>query len=288
MKQLGAVLSFGLILSGCVGDAPVGGPDASAPDTSTSDTGTDTSMPDTSAPDAPSAFTPAKLSGLVLWLDAQETSTLTVSAGKVSKWADRTSYQTHALATPGYEPTVGTDALTTKPVLLFNKSFMTINTVTKTELEWGATSDFTIALVASYAPPSGSIVFRKILNSEGFQLVNVSGETRLRFGVDLAVTGNAVSDDMAYNDAKLRLYTLRRKGSGLVLEMRVNGTSTATKGLPAVLDVSALGAPIQLGARDGTTDPMTGAMGEIVAIDGPLSDPDLAALEAYLKTKWGL
>ena len=145
-----------------------------------------------------------------------------------------------------------------------------------------------ITIVAGYAPPSGGMLLHKISGATGFMLVNISGETRLKFSLDTSVTSNSVSDNVAYNDAKLRLYTLRRTGSGLVIEMRVNGVSVATKTLAAVVDVTAGAAPLHLGAVTTTTEQMTGAMGEIVAVKDTLSDPDLATLEAYLKTKWGL
>ena len=42
------------------------------------------------------SWTPASLSGLTLWLDAADASTLTTSGGTVTQWRDKSTYPRHA------------------------------------------------------------------------------------------------------------------------------------------------------------------------------------------------
>lgn len=79
---------------------------------------------------------------------------------------------------------------------------------------------------------------------------------------------------------------VRRKGN--VLELRVDGAVVSTLAdAGAPVDVSAVGTKVAIGGRNGLTN-FVGSIWEIVAAKGAVADSDVAAFEAYAKSKYGL
>jgi hypothetical protein len=71
------------------------------------------------APNAPSAWTPADLTGLALWLDADDSSTITLNGSTVSQWDDKSGNDRHATqATAVSQPAYNATGLNGKPALI--------------------------------------------------------------------------------------------------------------------------------------------------------------------------
>ncbi len=67
------------------------------------------------------SFSPADISGLVLWLDASDASTITETAGAVSQWDDKSGEDNHATqTTEALKPTTNSNTLNGRNVLTFS------------------------------------------------------------------------------------------------------------------------------------------------------------------------
>jgi hypothetical protein len=112
------------------------------------------------------------------------------------------------------------------------------------------------------------------------------------------VSGAVYVDNLAppstFIDSTVHLLGGRRFGD--TLEMRVDGVSsnTLTSAAEVNVDISATGASAAIGQNGFGSPPgpefqqYHGDIAEIIAVGGTLSDGDLALLEAYLKTKYGI
>ncbi len=96
-------------------------------------------------------------------------------------------------------------------------------------------------------------------------------------------------DASGSTDDKFRMVGMRR--SGAKLELRIDGVSTSSDDAGysdgGAIDVTAPDASFYVGGRP-IGGPMSGRVAEVIGIKGTLSDADVSALEAYLKSKYGL
>ena len=68
----------------------------------------------------PALWTPANLSGLVVWLDAADASTITLDVSKVSQWSDKSGNGNHAVqSTASSRPSYGAPTINLKNVINF-------------------------------------------------------------------------------------------------------------------------------------------------------------------------
>jgi hypothetical protein len=279
---------------GCVGDSTApndAGGDVTTKNDAAPETGSESGVTDAPV-DAPVTPFPATLSGVVTWLDAQESSTLQVTASKLTKWTDRSAFQHDAVAVSGHEPTVGTDTSKNLPIVKFNASDMTLaGAGTDPSLQFGDTGDFLVEIVM-FNTNSDSIILHNMNTStaaNGLNIAIISGDMKVSFGVTYGLSP-AAHDAVNTLDGKLRAFGFHRTASGTTATVRNNGTP----GTPATLTVTNIttGLPVHVGAFDATRvnaqQMMTGAIGELVIVKGTVSDPDRASLEAYLMTKWKL
>jgi hypothetical protein len=69
----------------------------------------------------PRAWTPAQLPALALWLDAADTSTITLNGSNVSQWNDKSGNGRHVLqATASQQPSYNATGLNGKPTVVFD------------------------------------------------------------------------------------------------------------------------------------------------------------------------
>ena len=281
---------------GVVADKPDAAPRADAPP------GTVDAPPGTidAAVDGPPAvFTPATLTGTVLWLDAGQN--VTTAQSKVSLWSDSSGKNNNAAqANATFQPTLVSGVVNGKPIVRFNGSVaLSIND--SATLQW-ATDDFYIAIVASYtnsttaSTPYGMLLSKQTATSPytgpsmwgNFPFPSLSSRVALQIQ---DTNGNYVQTSAdAQNNGTMRLYVTRRYG-GTNLEMRVNGVTSGAGTQSTNLNVSAPGRPMNIGGVAGAlsvSQALTGDIAEIVAVRGTLTAQELMNLETYLKTKYGL
>ena len=67
------------------------------------------------------AFSPTDISGLQLWLDANDSETITLNGSTVSQWDDKSGNDYHVTqSTASYQPTYSTAQLNGKNVVTFD------------------------------------------------------------------------------------------------------------------------------------------------------------------------
>ncbi len=239
-------------------------------------------------------FDPKSIAGLEFWIDATRSVDTNGGSGPVTRWHDLSTFARDALPTnvPNTNaPTLVPNSINGLPAVHFTASQLDI---LQSSFTGPGTSSLTIFLVArGYA--ESAIRFQSATNTYPFVLfpvdlnqdasspsfallVGVPAQTyttihaHLDGGVALAsMTWNANGTAAAYDD-------------GLVVEQRVGLDPT----LPANQTLC-LGGVVPLLAQPYTTIPfMNGDLAEALIYGAALGSTDRAAVEAYLRAKWGI
>jgi hypothetical protein len=279
------------------------GHDSGPPD---SGTGHDSGPPDSgTGHDAGTPFDVASVPGLALWLNASVGVTAS-GTSHVSVWADQSGNHNDASELDAtYQPMLVASSIDHLPAVHFTASvgggtMMTI--ADSSTLEW-STGDYLIAVVTRYdnrpsATPATEAaigygtLFSKQVNGGGVALFantpasgGAAGSTA--FSSYVSAMGGVSNTALGFNDGTARLLATART-MGTTLALRVNGSQTATGAVPSVdVDEPFVGA--RLGASGETlVQQLDGDIAEMIAVKGALAPGDLAGIEAYLMTKYGL
>ncbi len=255
-------------------------------------------------------FTPLSYSGLIIWFDAADTSTITTAGTTVTRWLNKgtsaASVATNTVASPltqapgtvssgniGY-----TKFLTSHLNVVYfpGQTYLAVPNVTTTQKNRTQAYIFS---VLSYGDGYASI-FRAAdttgTNQAGFNAWNRDGNSIVMFTAgfggteQLALSGP--SSGTAYNG------TLPFNGLPFIVVWR-HTTSTATNtirinGTPATLTVNQA---LVNGYFTGTTNFALGTgpfysngqiIGELLQYDGALTDAQLQGIEGYLAWKWNM
>jgi hypothetical protein len=288
------------------GDVRVGtDSEAAAPDGGSLDTGiatdggadaTYTDAVETSVPEAEAgSWTPAQLPNLALWLDAD--TGVAVTNG-VLAWADHSGHgHVASQALADFRPSLVPAALHGHSVIRFDGQNDTLTVADANDLRWG-TGEFVVEIVASFSNPTNAGDGYGLLFSKQAANYPFSGPSLWAnypfpslstvFVAQLQLGATAATPATGLNDGVARLYGARRMTT--VLEARVNGSSARMSSVPSV-DVSAPGQFAFIGGQQtgsGVIQALKGDIAEIVAVAGNLDGSDLARLETFLITKYGL
>jgi hypothetical protein len=232
-----------------------GGSDGGSP-------GTDAGSTDAGKP----SFSVANLPGLTLWLDAAKG--ISLLGGSVSKWADQSGKGNNATSGSGMvPPTVLASGANGLPAINFSGAETDMNFPASTL----GTGDFLLEMVADYGTDVGQNPLFFAGTNSMFTIAGPSASSKFVVGATL-VPGT--------DSPGLHLYGARRTGSGsnATAEIRLNGATHAT--------MTAQGFSQVLGALETMSGQAN--ISELVVVTGTTSASDLAALEGYLKTKYGL
>lgn len=245
------------------------------------------------AVDAGPAFVPSDLgASLVLWLDGSRSVAVDVS-NAVTSWGDSSGNGNAATATGAARPTLATASVNGHDALVFNGTSSYLTLADTTSMQWGL-GDYAFFLVARYsnaaATLSAALFFIKMSSGlAGPQfLCNNLGGAFLEVAVN-RTAGNVITGTHAYNDNQWRVFAMRRSNNN-TLQIRVNGAVEA-QGTVAAQDVSTPGTVALLGAGPGGSGAqnfMIGAMAEVIAVKGLLTDSNLAKVEGYLKGRYAI
>ena len=231
----------------------------------------------------PTLWTPANLSGLSLWLDAADASTITLSGiHSVSQWNDKSDNNNHA--TQGIadsRPFYGTTTINTKNVVDFASGKFMIT---------GARPSLnrTIAAVVQYSSTNGLKVImgaRRSTNERSYLGVN-GGVVRTGVAEQGGLNGSSgISVDTTYTQ-------ILKHGQGAV-NKEVHHYLDGTEDIDATFDES-IGTTNRYfigGFNDqGTVHASSkygGLMAELVITDSMMSDSDREKLEGYFAHNWG-
>lgn len=244
-----------------------------------------------SSSSAPVNWTPAKLPNLALWLDAADSSTITLNGSTVSQWRDKSGNGRHASQnTAANQPTYTANGLNGKPVVTFDGSndFMAFQTA------FGTVTEFNAVIVwRTDASGVGNFDYLyQIGDGSNALSLNAASPTAGSFngnyyGLTSATTPSALDFNTAavFNAAAI---TSHRIGTGTTHNLWVNGSARTVPSWPSSLNVdssnSGLGRFINNNAHF-----LQGYIAEIVFVtNSALSTADRQLLEGYLAWKWAL
>jgi hypothetical protein len=247
---------------------------------------------------AAAGFSPLSLSA-ELWLDAADTTTLTVSGSAVSQWSDKSGNARHFVQSTGTaQPSTGLVTQNGRNVLGFDGGDSLAN---------ATASNFTF--MSNGTNYIAAIVMRFTTASRGF-MGNAQGDSGQR-GVEFygaasnalqhnvyigSGTTRAISNAGSAFGTSFRLLTILSDPDNATAAERSAmhyGTASAQKnntqtGTPSA---TAPQARFRIGATIGdvASFPMTGNVAEVILVSGAnATEANRVALVTYLTTKWGL
>lgn len=239
-------------------------------------------------------WTPAQLS-TALWLDAADTSTITLNGSTVSQWNDKSGNGRNVTqATATSQPTYNTTAINGKAALSFDGGDSLQNLTPGALLR--NVSGGTLATVASYtnnaagrcaigistatagqnratlaaniAGNTGYLVGGRRLDADSFALAGSATFTAGATVIQTGVIDYANSDAFSYINGSLD----------------ASNTSFQTNGNSSDTDPGAL----YIGISGTATNFMLGLIGEVIVTNTALSSDDRERIEGYLAWKWTL
>lgn len=259
------------------------------------------------ASDGPASYDVKTIPGLVVWLDSEKGVTL---SGASARWEDQSGSGNHALGVNGCGVPDRNAPVQSGHASLGFHEYECFAIPDAPSLQWG-TGDFYVATVAlnnyNKATGAGGTTFtytdgsytRKRFGEVYSKIASLFGPGPTLVYNDWSDQSQKIVGSIAFSQALRTPYTfggpahliaLRRKGD--LLELRLDGAAVATLSAAASeagapIDVSEVGTSVAIGGRPGLTN-FVGGIWEIVAVKGTIGDTDLAAFEAYAKTKYGL
>lgn len=235
-------------------------------------------------------FNPKSISGLKLWLDVANTSSLTFNGSTVSQVNDLSGNGFHATqGTANNQPTYEATGANGKPTLYFDSTDSVTSSATIADYILTPTSSPTVYLMmVTYMPAlasSGSIIFGSDAQSGGRVFFNNFFGNTTMFWDSANASGGRLSATLTESDY-LTPVVLTAFRNGASMGVRRNGVSVASKA-NASGNYSVTTAKLQLGKCDGGTSNNM-YLSECIVYAAALSASDLAKAERGLGKKWGV
>lgn len=230
-----------------------------------------------------SVFSPSDISGLQLWLDADDSNTITLNStngSTVSQWDDKSGNNYHvSQSDDSSQPTYVESVLNSKNIVRFDGADKLIN---GSATPAGGSTNRTVFVVFNRTSP---------LNDIGYPLtLGISSSTGQTFGIsqEIAVrTGNSSRVFTTAVDSTHAIVTVALNGTSTTdLSARKNGSTLCVDSTSQSILNTASG--IILGQNTANSGPHYGDVAEIIVYDSALSTSDIQSVESYLASKWGI
>lgn len=240
--------------------------------------------------------TPLDVPGCALWLDAADTTSMTLSGSNVTQWRDKSGNSNHATAA-GNAAVLSSNSVVFTGVHGTSSTRFTIADTASLRL----TTPFSIHMVYSataLTPTSGNafgsmVLLGKFPEGSGYPGWNYrargfNGDLSAIFFNSAANQGDATVINQNVVDGTRKLITLNQRTSDTMYTF-VNGSadSTITPFAPPISSTDTL----ILGARNATqtsNTPFNGSVNEIIIHTGSLSRDQCQQIETYLARKWSM
>ena len=245
-----------------------------------------------------SGFTPAAFGGrLVVWLDAARG----ISGTPVTSWADQSGAGNNATQTMApRQPALTASGINGLPAVTFDGATTFLQIADSPTTRWG-TGDFALMVVARGAPnvATNAMLYNKSEQAAPYAGINLflnvtRGPVTAKASIQLDADFHATTRD-DFGDANPHLFggRLVTTGASALLEMRVDGERQGMLSLTGgAVNLDAPGQATIVGHNGYSPlsgfQAFKGDIAEIVAVKGPISDAELASLEAYLMSRYGL
>lgn len=244
------------------------------------------------------AFTPASISGLQLWLDASDASTLfTDSAGTtaatadgdpVGCWKDKSGNDYHATQTDGtFKPLRKNAIQNAKNIIRFdgtNDCLVCGNVINLVDSSLAAFVAFKMT------SSDGQIIGKSHAGAGNgrWTTYRLSGKIYLFLEIDNQYSIESVDSGTSFRV----LSAIYRRNSYSVLRInntQLNSIYTASSSTYITTDIFQIGAYQDSSGNEGNGNPMAGDIGEILIYrKSSISDENINTIENYLMSKWGL
>jgi hypothetical protein len=220
------------------------------------------------------SFRPTDISGLALWLDAADASTITVDgSNNVSEWRDKSTNARHltqvtVLNRPGWSAADGVAFTSAGHQLVNATSVNSVSPIT-------AFVAFRCTETASYGTTSGNDTFLKF---GGWQFQTASSVFWGRYSITKSAVASRFTtmSQIATTD---RIYRAAARSTGVL--MRVIGATTQNETLAAMTG----GSPDAISV--GTFPRGNMVIREALFYAAELTDEQISFVESYLSAKWG-
>jgi hypothetical protein len=208
---------------------------------------------------------PTQISGCALWLDAYDTSTISLSGTNVTRWNDKSGNGRNA-TTYGTSPTFSNGAVRFATNQGLSNSLSASVNVESGFFICGFTNVAGVNTLLGSGNGEGGRQFR----------VNNTIQTVKQNVANVLITGSNLSSATTY----LTEYV----NTGSLLTHFING-STYASGASLAYDA---GRTTSIGLRNGLAEPLNGYIQEIVVYSSALSTAQRQQIEGYLAWKWSL
>lgn len=242
-------------------------------------------------------FSPSDISGLILWLDADDSTTLfqdlamtipaVLDSDVVGGWADKSGNANHATqATTARKPLLKLVIQNGRDVVRFDGTddFLSLAVVLLSISD--AAQPYTCFVVVKTADTAGAFIGQYVgvdNNRFGFGSGISPGDGKLRYwkadAISIADSQTTISDGNAH------IAEFKKISSGAnqtTLYRDGNLVATGTDYRAFSNDITTFGA-ISAGSA-----PLSGDLDEILIYNSALSDSDRGDVESYLSAKWGI
>lgn len=231
-------------------------------------------------PLATGGFSPKKIAGLQLWLDAADSSTITTDTG-VSQWRDKSGTANAFVQDVGNnQPATGTQTINGKNVLVFDGSN---DSMSISSPPMSTSMPLTFVMVKRLVATGSFGMFYTTGTGDNFNIRQESATGRLQVaaggsvvatGLATTLTGVNIISTLVFPSAAGSNIRVYRNGSRETV-----GTFTATK--PTLTGTHYIGR-----RSDGLNANFW--LAEIIAYNADLSDTQRQSIERYLGKKWGI
>jgi hypothetical protein len=229
------------------------------------------------------ASSPTEISGCVLWLDGADNATITASGGLVSQWTDKSATGAVLTASGSARPTLSSTGFNSRQALVFNGTSTNMASSSAFTATNGLSGMTRIAVCAHTTNTVGALARVYDGGSDSFLFMNGSARAYVSNG------GNFVSYNPNGSTSILSagLYADTYSASALSFYSSGAGVSgTVTGTIPAT---TGSGSPtLHVGSNIGANSFWNGPVAEIVYFNRALTRAELARVEAYLAAKWGI
>jgi len=245
---------------------------------------------------AGASFSPLDVSGLQLWLDASDASTITESSGSVSQWDDKSGNGNHVTqGTAANQPTTGTQTINSLNALDFDGGDWLLSSGNLGVSNSTNFSVFAVAILDSddkYTTIFGTGNFGLSQQAAAFQVAtNPSISSTRQMATDIWNPAGMVADTSITLGTEyvfsylVHPWSSARSGSEFFLNGANDGAATYGTVNPFLVD-----GPAFIGAFGPTltSSRWNGQIAEVLVYDSALSTADREAVEAYLADKWGI
>jgi hypothetical protein len=232
--------------------------------------------------DSSSSFSPDSVAELIMWLDANDTSTITETSGSVSQWDDKSGNENHVTQSSGIrQPLTNFRQLNNRNVITFGESGISELEANGFESNLQIANDFSIF-----------IVFQSDRNDSFMALLSCATNTNDRFTIGTNDSGDVAF--ASYDGAFTSKATAVDQDSPYVIEGHHSSSNIITSylnGAEMYQTTTPGTAPNQgfsIGLRPDGNNGLEGVIGEVLVYSRLLNEAERNNIENYLLQKWGI